>query len=300
MTDREAFDTALNLAVVCGVTRPLGEYREAGKPIPEETVSVGNWPTKAMKALVDDLVGVGQPVQRRGRGRPFRNAGDAPPAEQAEHNAAWLAAYILKELHRQNGRERLPGEVKREVIGSATDEAAKAFGVPAGTIKESNILNLLKSGRIVVPSAAASRVMTEPKRERGRALRQYEAALQSGWEKDYEGAIKVARAGDVKRLVNLLRAHRPLGETDFDLLAYYAATAKRKRGRTRDEFVHKAARFAEAFLGLVRRPVPDWLFNRAIEKACEQVDYEDGIRPDREKVRDLLKRPKARRHKPSV
>ena len=72
MTDREAFDTALNLAVVCGVTRPLGEYREAGKPIPEETVCVGNCPSKPMRDLVAELLGDGQPVQRRGRGRPSR------------------------------------------------------------------------------------------------------------------------------------------------------------------------------------------------------------------------------------
>jgi hypothetical protein len=151
MSDREAFDTALNLALVCGVNRPLREYHEAGKPIPEETVSIGSCPSKAMSALVAELLGEGQPVQRRGRGRPSRIAGDAPAAERAERNAAWLTAFILKALRTQTGRERLPGEVTREVISSTTDKAAEEFGVSTDTIKESNILNLLKSGQIVVP-----------------------------------------------------------------------------------------------------------------------------------------------------
>ena len=72
MSDREGFDTALNLALACGVTKPLREYVEAGKRIPEETVSVGNCPSKPMRALVAELLGDGQPVQRRGRGRPSR------------------------------------------------------------------------------------------------------------------------------------------------------------------------------------------------------------------------------------
>ena len=43
MSDREAFGSALNLALACDVT---------GKPIPEETVSVGNCASKFMRALV--------------------------------------------------------------------------------------------------------------------------------------------------------------------------------------------------------------------------------------------------------
>ena len=53
-----------------------------------------------------------------------------------EKASAWLAAFILKSLRTQTGCERLRGEVKREVIGSATDEAAKAFGVPADNQRE--------------------------------------------------------------------------------------------------------------------------------------------------------------------
>jgi hypothetical protein len=150
ISDQEAFDTALNLALVCGMNTPLWEYREAGKPIPEETVCVGNCPSKPMRDLVAELLGDGQPVQRRLRGRACRIAGNAPSAEQAEHNAAWLIAYSLKAWRELHERERVPGEEKKKMIRSAIDEAAKEFGVPADTTIESNILNLLKSGRIVV------------------------------------------------------------------------------------------------------------------------------------------------------
>ena len=79
--------------------------RRDRQPIPEETVSVGNCPSKPMRALVAKLLGNDQPVQRRGRGRPFRIAGDAPAAEQAERNAAWLLGYLLKAWRRQHGHE---------------------------------------------------------------------------------------------------------------------------------------------------------------------------------------------------
>jgi hypothetical protein len=128
----------------------LREYVEASKSIPEETVSVGNCPSKPMRALVAELLGNDQPVQRRGRGRPFRIAGDAPAAEQAERNAAWLIAYRLKAWCRRHGRERAPPAVKKKVISRACYQVAKEFGVLPDTIKERNVLNLLKSGRIVV------------------------------------------------------------------------------------------------------------------------------------------------------
>jgi hypothetical protein len=55
----------------------------------------------------------------------------------------------------------------------------------------------------------------------GKALRFRDADLVSAWERDYSGAVKAAIASDLKRLVNLLRAHRPLGDDDFDALADY-------------------------------------------------------------------------------
>jgi len=53
----------------------------------------------------------------------------------------------------------------------------------------------------------------------GKALRWRDADLVSAWERDYGEAIKAAIAGDVTRVVNLLRAHRALGDDDFDALA---------------------------------------------------------------------------------
>jgi hypothetical protein len=41
----------------------------------------------------------------------------------------------------------------------------------------------------------------------GKALRFRDADLVSAWERDYSGAVKAAIAGDLERLVNLLRAH---------------------------------------------------------------------------------------------
>jgi len=47
----------------------------------------------------------------------------------------------------------------------------------------------------------------------GKALSWRDADLVSAWERDYGEAIQAAIAGDVKRVVNLLRAHRALSIT---------------------------------------------------------------------------------------
>ena len=68
----------------------------------------------------------------------------------------------------------------------------------------------------------------------GKALRFRDADLVSAWELDYSGAVKAAIAGDLKRLVNLLRAHRPLGDDDFDALADYLEAIVKHGHRRRD------------------------------------------------------------------
>ena len=113
----------------------------------------------------------------------------------------------------------------------------------------------------------------------GKALREQDASMRSGWDnyrsvkavvsgpapsrtwvmaggrdgparrvlgrataKVQTGAIAAARAGDVGRLVDLLRARRPLDGEDFDELAdLVELMAKRPRGRERNEAVHAAA-----------------------------------------------------------
>ena len=131
----------------------------------------------------------------------------------------------------------------------------------------------------------------------GKAIRHRDASLVSGWERDYGAAIKAARAGDMKRLLNLLRAHRPLGDGDFDALAAYLETTAKHGHRPRDASVHLAARLAETIMDAVTSGrVPDSVRGRAIEIACQQVERETGEELDAERVRDLLSRPRKRRH----
>jgi hypothetical protein len=131
----------------------------------------------------------------------------------------------------------------------------------------------------------------------GKALRGHEAYLRSAWEHDYGAAIEAARAGVVTRLVDLLRARRPLTDDDFDLLAdYVEETAKRRRGRERNDAVHDAMRLAEAIMAPeAGKKVRESLRAAAINAACCQIERERGAPVNPEHVRDLMKRPKARR-----
>jgi hypothetical protein len=90
----------------------------------------------------------------------------------------------------------------------------------------------------------------------GKALRFRDADLASAWERDYSEAVKAAIAGDLKRLVNLLRAHRPLGDDDFDALADYLEAIVKHGHRRRDDTIHRAARLAESLLDLFRAGSP--------------------------------------------
>ena len=138
--------------------------------------------------------------------------------------------------------------------------------------------------------------------ELGKALRERDADLRSGWEHDYSGAIRAAFAGDTARLLDLLRAHRrpvmadALTNDDLDRLAdFLEVTAKRPPGRGRDPAVHAAGRIAETLLSTMGGKVPAALRERAIEKACAQAGREYGVPVDKERVHDLLRRPKKRR-----
>jgi hypothetical protein len=62
-----------------------------------------------------------------------------------------------------------------------------------------------------------------PDDEKRRAIRRSEADLVSGWD-NYPAAIDAAKGDDQTRLVNLLRGHRPLEETDRTMFADYLAT----------------------------------------------------------------------------
>jgi hypothetical protein len=64
--------------------------------------------------------------------------------------------------------------------------------------------------------------------EIGKARREREARLRSGWDA-YTAAIEVAGRGDASRLVDLLRARRPLTDDDFDRLTPFFSTRLRRR-----------------------------------------------------------------------
>jgi uncharacterized protein YozE (UPF0346 family) len=168
----------------------------------------------------------------------------------------------------------------------------------------------------------------------GRALRDRDAYLRSGWEKNYRGAIEATHAGDTSRLIDLLHAHRPLNNDDFDKLAdyletkgkrgrnrlvdllrarkplddddfdkiagYVGTTAKRRRGRSRNEAVHKAARLAETIMKMHKGRVPNEHRTASIKAACDQIKREIGEPVDQEAVRDLLNRPRKRRQKSTI
>jgi hypothetical protein len=101
------------------------------------------------------------------------------------------------------------------------------------------------------------------------------------------------------RVVNLLRAHRALGDDDFDALADYLEATAKHGHRRRDATVHQAARMAEMVLDIYPGSrKPDSVRARAIDIACKQMERETGEVVESERVRDLLNRPKRRRSQP--
>jgi hypothetical protein len=164
---------------------------------------------------------------------------------------------------------------------------------------------------------------------RAQARRAYEAWLRSGWD-GYCGAIEAARGGNSARLVDCLRGRKALAdddrdrlagfvatkarrrrwppelvhalgrggpsERDFDLLADFVEAIARRPGGVRDESVHRAARLAEVLLSLRDRRVPDPVRTVTIAYACKVEGDDTGMAIEPERVRDLLNRPRARRH----
>ena len=142
---------ALYMACVAGELRLLRNYVTDGRPVPRDIpVSVGGQ-VVPMQVLVAQLLGEDLPNEQR-PGRPPRLAHRASAAEQAERNAAWLVAFMLEGRRVRTHRKRVPGIEVKKIIRAAITEAVKAFGVPDNAISESNVRNLLKSGRIVVRS----------------------------------------------------------------------------------------------------------------------------------------------------
>src|SRR5262249_36979288 len=106
--------------------------------------------TMSMERLVAELLGRQSQQQQPKDGRPHRAANKASDIEQAERNAAWRVAYIRQGWRSHHGRKRVPDREVTKMIREAAREAAKVFRVRPDAISESNIRNLLKSGRVVV------------------------------------------------------------------------------------------------------------------------------------------------------
>jgi hypothetical protein len=172
-----------------------------------------------------------------------------------------------------------------------------------------------------------TRVSADAAKKVGDARRIYEARLRSGWD-SYCGAIEAAHGGNIARLVDCLRARKPLADSDrdrlaafvamkmrrrlwplelvrafgrgaptedeFDLVAGFVEAIARRRGGVRHQPVHRAARLAEVLLSL--RPVPDAMRTVLIAYACDIEGDDAGVAIEPERVRDLLNRPRARRH----
>jgi hypothetical protein len=160
----------------------------------------------------------------------------------------------------------------------------------------------------------------------GRAHERYKARLRSGWDR-YENAIAAAYAGDTDRLVDCLRAHKPLADADrarlviyigtkmrrrrwlprlahalgrppiaddYNLLADVVAKVGRKRGRVFDAPAHRAARLADVLLSGWPGRIDARLRTTVIAYACEAEGDESGVTVDPERVRNLLGHPTAR------
>jgi hypothetical protein len=207
------------------------------------------------------------------------------------------------------------------VITEAKREAAR-HGCP---MSELGIPGWRKPGSDEIRALRRTRVSAYFAKKVGDARRIYEARLRSGWD-SYCGAIEAARGGNVARLVDCLRARKPLAHGDRQRLAAFVATKVRRRrwppelvralgrrapsegdfdllaevigrrpGGVRDRAVHRAARLAEVLLSLWGRRVPDPIRTAVIAYAC-QVEADDaGVAIEPERVRDLLNRPRARR-----
>lgn len=174
-------------------------------------------------------------------------------------------------------------------------------------------------------------------REIGQARERDEARLRSGWD-SYEGAIRAAEGdpdhlvehahkSNTDRLVDCLRAHKPLADGDRDRLGAYIATKRRRRRwprwlvdalsrtpteddyelladlvaevgrkpwRVADAPAHRAARLARVLLSLGPKRMDARLRTALIATACGIESDESGVKIDTERVRNLVDHPRAR------
>ncbi len=137
------FSTALDLAIMCGLSGPLKEYIASGNPLSRAD---GERLVAFIERLEQHI-----PTSKPPAGRPKRKPDAAPKAQAAERNAAILVAALQAAWRKEHRRERVPAAETDRMIAVAVKEAAKAFDIRAELINQDNIRNALKTGRIVVP-----------------------------------------------------------------------------------------------------------------------------------------------------
>lgn len=128
----------------------------------------------------------------------------------------------------------------------------------------------------------------------------YEARIRSAWEADYKGAISVLRQGKPERILDLLKARRPLVGDDFDLLGKWIDDQTRPVGNALKVDQHAAANLVDELKRIWldanrKKRVPGIQLDEIIEEACETIEQERGCVVDREGVRELIRRPASRR-----
>jgi hypothetical protein len=134
------FGMVIDMATVLGRMEPLKEYLASDKPL-----SLPN--RLGLIAIIERLEQRIASLEHKKVGRPQRKS-DAWNAATAERNAALLVASDQAAWRKENGRERVPAAETDGMINRAIAEAAKAFGVPASSIKKDNIRIALKASRI--------------------------------------------------------------------------------------------------------------------------------------------------------
>jgi hypothetical protein len=178
------------------------------------------------------------------------------------------------------------------------------------TVSELDISDWRKPTADEIRALRRESVSADAAREVGHARRIYEARLRSEWD-SHRGAIETARGGNVARLVDCLRARKPLADNDRDCLAAFVATkvrrcrwppelvralgggarsegdfdllaelveeTGRRPGGVRDLPVHRAARLAEVLLFLWGRRVPDAARTALIAYACDAEGGDAGV-----------------------
>jgi hypothetical protein len=143
------------------------------------------------------------------------------------------------------------------------------------------------------------------KRSLSTILREEDARLATEWEadRDYAAAIQEAEEGDPTRLINRLRAKRPLPVANYEALARYIERGKRQSGpgAPGNAPMRECARLADLLLTDEDSPIrPPMSRQKVIEYARQAYEKWSGHVIDGAQLKALMNRPKSRRQKSTI